>query len=570
MARRTTLAEIRKLAREKLGFDKLRPDQEAVVSQLLQNRDVLAVMPTGGGKSAIYQLAGLVIGGSTIVVSPLIALQADQVLHIEGSDLPPGALLNSHTTATERKQIFEQLAADELEYLLLAPEQLLNEETFAKLREHPPGLFVIDEAHCVSEWGHDFRPDYRRLGKIIDELAGQNGQRPRVLALTATASPTVREDILRQLHMENAAIHLADFDRPNIDLRVDICADVETKDRLLPIRIREIAKELRIEDINACPGIIYVATQKNTELVQQLLRENNLRATAYHGGMNKAERNAHQAEFMLGDVPIIVATSAFGMGVDKADVRWVIHYDVTDSLDNYFQQIGRAGRDGAPAVALLLYREQDLGLQKSLSSPAKLDPDQVADVIDAVRKRDQVHVEELNEQTEISNGKLGRTLQLLEAEGAVDIAVDGTVVPTDHKTDPADLAEEVVEQQQRFRDWRDSRLEQMRGYATSSACRRQILLSYFGQDAPDTCGHCDNCRTGAAKPAADATKQAQSAHQWPISSTVMHRTLGRGIVQGYESGNVIILFERAGKKAISVDFAEKKELIELLASPARE
>src|SRR3954451_13926352 len=275
MAKRTTLAEVRELARQKLGFDDLRPDQEAVVSQLLKGRDVLAVMPTGGGKSAIYQLAGIVICGSTIVVSPLIALQADQVLHIEGSDLPPGALLNSHTTVTERRKIFEQLAKEKLEYLLLAPEQLLNEETFALLRQNPPGLFVIDEAHCVSEWGHDFRPDYRRLGKIIDELSNGNGKRPRVLALTATASPTVREDILRQLHIEDAAIHLADFDRPNIEMRVEICPDVETKDRLLPMRIRDIAKELGFDDANRSCGIVYVATQKATEQIQQLLRENN-------------------------------------------------------------------------------------------------------------------------------------------------------------------------------------------------------------------------------------------------------------------------------------------------------
>jgi ATP-dependent DNA helicase RecQ len=332
-----TLNDIRRLARERLGFDALRPDQEAVVEHLLGGRDVMAILPTGGGKSAIYQLAGIVIGGATVVVSPLIALQADQVDHIEGSRLPPGAVLNSHTAAGDRRQIFDAIAAGTLEYLLLAPEQLLNPETLAALRAKPPGLFVVDEAHCVSEWGHDFRPDYRRLGKIIDEFADGDGKRPRVLALTATASPTVREDIMRQLGMEQAAVHVGGFDRPNIDFRVEVCPDVETKDKLLPVRIREIAAELGFGpdsakgDASKCCGIVYVATHKNTEAVKELLEANNLAATTYHGGMNKAERTERQREFMSGRVPIVIATSAFGMGVDKPDVRWVIHYDVPDS-----------------------------------------------------------------------------------------------------------------------------------------------------------------------------------------------------------------------------------------------
>src|SRR5581483_3867845 len=214
-------------------------------------------------------------------------------------------------------------------------------------------------------------------------------------------------------------------------------------------------------DPNHCCGIVYVATHKNTEAVQQLLRENNLTATTYHGGMTKLERDAHQLEFMSGRVPIIVATNAFGMGVDKPDVRWVIHYDVPDSLDNYFQQIGRAGRDGKSAVALLLYREQDLGLQKSLSAPVNLDADHVVQIVETIRQPDVEDVSTLAEKVEVPSGKVQRTLQLLESEGAVDVATDGTLASTDERTDPTELAEQVVEQQKRFRDWRQSRLEQM-------------------------------------------------------------------------------------------------------------
>lgn len=562
-----TLETLRRLARERLGFDSLRPDQETVVAHLLDGRDVLAVMPTGGGKSAIYQLAGVVIPRGTIVVSPLIALQADQVVHIDESDLPPGAVLNSHTSTSERARIFESLAAGKLEYLLLAPEQMLNPETLAALERNPPGLFVVDEAHCVSEWGHDFRPDYRRLGKVLDHLAGgDRAKRPRVLALTATASPTVREDILRQLGIEQAAIHVAGFDRPNIDLRVDVCPDAATKDKLLPIRIRDIEAELGCGE--RCSGIVYVATHKNTELVKELLQDNNLSATTYHGGMNKAERAERMNEFMTGKIPIMVATSAFGMGVDKPDVRWVIHYDVPDSIDNYMQQIGRAGRDGNASAALLLYREADLGLQKSLSAPAKLEADQVADVIDAIRAPDVDDVETLSEQTEMPNGKLDRTLQLLDAAGKVEVMIDGQVVVNDKKASASDLAEEVVEQQQRFRDWRDRRIREMQGYATTDACRRQTLLAYFAEEAPDHCTSCDNCRTGRSR-SRDVVKtklaerSADKNKPWPTNSTVTHKKFGRGIVQSYEAGNVEILFEAAGKRAIAVEFARKKKLIQL-------
>ena len=554
----TKLREARRLAREGLGYKALRPDQEAVIAPLLAGRDVLAVMPTGAGKSAIYQLAGAILGGSTVIVSPLIALQVDQVQHIDNKSLPPGAVLNSHTPAAERQAIYNGLADGSLEYLLLAPEQIMSGPTLEVLRKYPPGLFVVDEAHCVSEWGHDFRPDYRRLGKVLDTL-GEGGERPLVLALTATASPMVREDILRQLNVSNAVVHVAGFDRPNIDLSAEICPDVETKQKLLPLRVREIGEKLGCG--GHCTGIVYVATHAATEAVKELLEANNLRVTTYHGGMNKAERDARQAEFMSGATPIIIATSAFGMGVDKADVRWVIHYDVPDSIDNYMQQIGRAGRDGDPAAALLLYREADLGLQKSLSSPAKLDAEKVADLIDTLRKKPDADRAELAELVG-GGGKLARTLQLLELVGAIAMDLDDVVTLKRNADDSGVIADEVVQQQDRFRDWRSSRLEQMRGYAHTGACRRQTLLAYFEADAAETCDACDNCRTGRSQRArAASVDEARPNQPWPVGTTVTHKTLGRGIVQGYDGKNVSVLFETAGKKAISVAFAKKKKLI---------
>ena len=556
------LTQARRLAKTGLGYASLRPDQEAVIKPLLAGRDVLAVMPTGAGKSAIYQLAGAVLEGSTVIVSPLIALQVDQVQHIGNHGLPPGAILNSHTPAAERRRIYESLVDGTLEYLLLAPEQLMSGQTLELLRAHPPGLFVVDEAHCVSEWGHDFRPDYRRLGKVIDELGGRSRPPPHVLAMTATASPLVREDILRQLNIPQAVVHVAGFDRPNIDLSAEVCPDIETKNKLLPMRIRDLAGRLGCGA--DCTGIVYVATHAATETVKELLEANNMRVTTYHGGMNKAERNARQAEFMSGQVPIIVATSAFGMGVDKANVRWVIHYDVPDSIDNYMQQIGRAGRDGKPAAALLLYREADLGLQKSLSSPAKLDAEKVADVIDALRKDSAPPRETLAEMIG-GGGKLERTLQLLELVGALHLDLDGNITLDRMKVDSGVIADEVVGQQDRFRDWRSNRLEQMRGYAHTDACRRRALLAYFDAESADTCDTCDNCRTGRTHRAKSASvDEARSSQPWPVGATITHKTLGRGIVQGYDGKNVGVLFETSGKKSISEAFAKKKKLMSLM------
>jgi ATP-dependent DNA helicase RecQ len=230
------------------------------------------------------------------------------------------------------------LASGELEYLFLAPEQLTNPETLERLADAPPSLFVVDEAHCLSEWGSDFRPDYAALGKIIDHLAQK--RRPRVLALTATATTIVRDDLIRRLGMKQPKVVATDLDRPNIDLEVEEMPDEATKRRLLPDRIRKLAGG----DPSRSCGIVYVATRAHAEELVALLAEENIESDFYHGGLGRAERERVQGAFMSGALPIIVATNAFGMGVDKADVRFVLHYDVPDSLDAYYQEVGRGGR----------------------------------------------------------------------------------------------------------------------------------------------------------------------------------------------------------------------------------
>ena len=314
----TLRAALATIARQRFGYDALRDEQEQVVRLLLQGHDTLAVLPTGSGKSAIYQVAGVLMDGPTLVVSPLIALQHDQVAHIEGHDLPEGRVLNSHTPAAAVRETWDLLEQGKLEYLFLAPEQvttLLRGAGYTVFRDGvlprlaaTTGLLVVDEAHCVSEWGHDFRPDYGQLGKVLDRLAEARGRRgrPRVLALTATATPAVQEDIIRRLGMRSPKVVVGHLDRPNLWLEVEEMPDEPTKRRLLPDRVRRLSEAAGCREINRCCGIIYVATRAHAEEVAALLSENNIEAGFYHGGMSRSEREAAQTAFMDGRMPVMV------------------------------------------------------------------------------------------------------------------------------------------------------------------------------------------------------------------------------------------------------------------------
>src|SRR3954453_22728613 len=278
-----TPEHIATVARERLGLEQLRPGQAEAVTTVLEGRDTLLVMPTGSGKSAVYQIAGSILPGPTLVVSPLIALQRDQVESIGETHAGEEAAANSTVGARERRRIFDDLRAGDLEFLFVAPEQLGNVETSAELRQAKPSLFVVDEAHCISEWGHDFRPEYLRLGAAIESLG-----RPRVLALTATASPVVRDEIIERLGLRAPAVFVRGFARPSLWLEVQTCqSEREKVQRLLEVLPR-------VEH----PGIVYVATRKQTHDIAALLHDRlGLRTAAYHGGMGKSERHAAQEAF---------------------------------------------------------------------------------------------------------------------------------------------------------------------------------------------------------------------------------------------------------------------------------
>jgi ATP-dependent DNA helicase RecQ len=556
--------DLDKIARESFGYEALRPMQKEAVRVLLSGKDTLSIMPTGAGKSAIYQLAAMLIKGHTVVISPLIALQKDQVDAITEKDLPNAAVLNARLKVGERREVFEKLAAGKLEFLLLSPEQMANEETFGHLKAHPPSLFVIDEAHCVSEWGHDFRPDYARLGAMIEGLRGEGRKRAPVLALTATATPAVRTDITAALRMKDAAILVSGFDRPNIFLSVESCAD-DT------IKFSRLLHHLRQE--GARPAIVYAATHAAVEELAEGLRKNDIAALAYHGGMKTAERTEVQDAFMRPtgpETPVIVATNAFGMGIDKPDVRTVAHYHPPDSLDAYYQELGRAGRDGQPARAVFLFREEDVGLRKSLSTPGRLKKAEVEKVVETltdpkVLKEDAEAIDpaKVAAETELGKRKVASTLARLVTAGAAELTLAGEVQPPAGKVDVEALVEEVVEEQERHRAARQARIELLQDYAKSQRCRRNYLLTYFGEAAEATCAACDNCAAGISTRAAAKAEavSATAARPFPEKSRVVHKTFGPGIVLAYEGDAVTVLFDTGGPRSLNLAFVQAEALL---------
>ena len=472
-------SKIATCARRKFGFKQLRPGQEEAVQSVLDGRDTLVVQPTGSGKSAIYQIAGALLPGTTVVVSPLLALQRDQIDSIEEQPhTHAAAAINSTVSAKKSRETFTKLEAGELEYLFVAPEQLRKKDVVETLRLAGVSLFVVDEAHCVSEWGHDFRPAYLRLGDVIENLG-----HPVTLALTATASRAVRDDIVERLRMREPNVFVRGFDRPNIHLRVD---HVDTEEAKLEALVRHVRWAEK-------PGIVYVATRKNAEAVMAALRAEGCDAVFYHAGLRAADRERIQRAFMSGEAEVIVATNAFGMGVDKENVRFVFHYDLPGSLDSYYQEVGRAGRDGLPAEAVLFYRAEDAGLRKHQAAGGKWTEEEARQVLDALAGSD-LTAEALETRIGIGPKKTAAILQYLQDAGAIDTREEST-----HLNEGVDLAETaraVADLHARFLERRKQRLQQMQSFAATSTCRREFLLRYF-DDEWGACVNCDNCASAS-------------------------------------------------------------------------
>jgi ATP-dependent DNA helicase RecQ len=469
--------------RERFGHEDFHRGQWEPIQALLAGHDAVVVMPTGSGKSLIYQLPALLLPGLTVVVSPLIALMKDQQdkLAAQGVD---AVAMHSHLNASATREARRQIAEGEGEILYLTPERFKDRDFFERLLSRSVSLFVVDEAHCVSQWGHDFRPDYLALGSVIKRLG-----RPPVLALTATATAEVRQDIVRQLDMRDPRVTITGFARPNLRLEVRRTVNNAEKDKALVDMLRGTEGA----------GIIYVATVAEAERVYADLKEHRdgFKVGLYHGKMAAADRTTVQDRFMAGELKAIVATNAFGLGIDKRDIRFVTHYHFPGSVEAYYQEAGRSGRDGEPAVCTVFYRVEDRRIQSYFLGGKYPEVEEAARVAIAFQQHPRetpVPLDDVADQSGVPRRKARIVFMLLKRHGLVREYRGGMWERLADNLTQVDLSADLTDYEERRR--RDQeKLEAMVRFCQTARCRTRYILEFFGEDEdPDwRCNNCDAC-----------------------------------------------------------------------------
>jgi ATP-dependent DNA helicase RecQ len=476
------------------GFDDFREGQREVIGSILEGKDAVVVMPTGSGKSLCYQLPAMILDGVTLVVSPLIALMKDQVdaLHARGL---PATFINSSISESEQRARIDSLRRGEHKLVYIAPERFRSSRFTAALQSVPVSLFAVDEAHCISTWGHDFRPDYLRLRSVIKSLG-----KVQTLALTATATPYVRSDIIQQLGLNRPETFVSGFDRPN--LSIEVVHTEREKQKIAEIR--------RLAKTTGGSGIIYAATRKAVEQVGDKLKGAGLSISTYHAGMTDSIRIKAQDDFMSGRTQMIVATNAFGMGIDKPDIRFVVHYQMPGSIEAYYQEIGRAGRDGLPSTCVLLFNYADKNTHDFFIEGSYPDISVIKQVYDSLAstelKRIELSTAEIARRTGERNemavqsalyvleraGHIQRTAPVVH-RGSRSILMLDQVPAAQLRVNPRDLSQRGELERRKLRAMID--------FCYTDYCYRAHILNYFGdRNHERVCGTCGNCSPRAAAP----------------------------------------------------------------------